>query len=111
MKGRALRLAAVAAIAAAAALPTSAFSAHAAKNHTVKLKNLKFSPKTITIKKGDTVTWKWADKFPHDVTGPFGSSGIKKGATYKVKFSKTGTFSYVCNIHKLKGMKGKVVVK
>src|SRR4051794_22513217 len=67
--------------------------------------------KTVTIKKGGSVKWTWADSAPHNVQG----SGIKskvvagRGHTFTHRFGKKGTFRFTCVVHS--SMKTKVVVK
>jgi plastocyanin len=101
-----------------------------------------FDPATITVKAGETVTWKDANPYePHTVTfnstfkspsdpgatapagvksggtftgtgltssGLFGPAPFFGGPTFSLKFSKAGTYNYVCAIHP--GMKGTVTV-
>ncbi|HYF27978.1 MAG TPA: plastocyanin/azurin family copper-binding protein [Baekduia sp.] len=82
-----------------------------AGNKTVVLKGLDFSPSTVTVKRGDTVTWVWRDgAIKHDVKGKgFKSSALKAKGTHKVRFTRKGTFRYVCSVHGT--MVGKVVVR
>jgi plastocyanin len=83
----------------------------------VVMKNIQFSPKTVTVKKGTTVEWTNNDSVNHDVTkmtgpGPNFSSGsgnLGAGDTYKVTFKTAGTIKYQCTIHP--GMTGTIVVK
>lgn len=81
----------------------------------VVMKDIMFKPATISVAKGDTVTWKNDDTTNHDVTADdksfsSGDAGnIAPGDTYKNTFDKAGTFKYVCTIHP--GMEGEVVVK
>jgi plastocyanin len=104
------KLAAAAGIAAIAAASPVVAQGAAKKNVTVK--NFKFAPAKVSIKKGDSVTWKFLkDPAPHNVKG---SGGIKSKARittgrYTRKFTKAGTFKYICTIHP--NMKGTVVVK
>src|SRR3954451_16737850 len=67
--------------------------------------------KTVTIKKGGSVKWTWADSAPHNVQGPgFKSKTVgKKGFTYTHKFGKKGTFKVICIVHS--SMKTTVKVK
>ena len=61
-----------------------------------------FSPQTLKITVGTTVVWKNTTSAPHTVTsdnGSFGSGTIAPGKTFKFKFTKSGTFTYHCNIH------------
>ena len=83
----------------------------------VGMKNIQFTPKTVTVKKGTTVEWTNDDSVNHDVTkstgpGPNFSSGsgnLGAGDTYKVTFKTAGTVKYRCTVHP--GMAGSIVVK
>lgn len=78
---------------------------------TVKVADYKFVAKTIHIKKGATVTWKWVGKDPHNVTFSGFHSKTQSSGTFKHTFRKRGTFKYLCTIHgKSFAMHGKVVV-
>lgn len=71
-----------------------------------------FSPQTLNIKVGTTVTWKNNTVAPHTVTsdtGAFGSQTISPGGTYSFKFTQAGTFTYHCMIHPY--MMASVIVK
>ena len=64
--------------------------------------NFAFDPGTITVKNGDTVTWKNNDTAPHTVTGDNGgpaSPRLLPGAQYSYTFNTAGTFAYHCAIH------------
>jgi plastocyanin len=71
---------------------------------------------TVTIKKGQKLTWKWTGMHPHTVTvrtGPvkFGSAVLKGvGRSYAHTFSRAGTYNIYCKIHG-NAMTMKVVVK
>ncbi len=72
---------------------------------------LKFTPETITVAVGGTVTWTNTGTVFHTVTGgPMNGTLAAKGATYQVTFDKAGTYAYVCLPHAGVGMKGTVVV-
>ena len=80
-------------------------------NKRVVVDNFRYSPATVSIKKGDTVTWSFRrDAAPHNVKG---SGGIKsrtmRTGTYRKRFSRSGTFRYVCTLHR--NMKGTVRVR
>ncbi len=76
----------------------------------VSIKDFQFQPSTVTIAKGDTVTWTNLDTVVHDVDFKGSDSpDLKKGETYSKTFNDAGTFDYVCSIHP--GMKGKVIVR
>jgi plastocyanin len=85
---------------------------------TVNMQNFAFTPATITVPKGTTVTWINQDSANHqilnDATGTLGqgvlfsSNSLPKGASYSFKFDTAGTYPYHCSIHP--SMKGTVVV-
>jgi plastocyanin len=80
-------------------------------NKTVTVDNFRYSPSSVSIKRGDTVTWRFRrDAAPHNVKG---SGGIKsrtlRTGTYRKRFTRKGTFRYVCTLHAQ--MKGTVRVR
>jgi plastocyanin len=76
----------------------------------VAMKNMKFSPATIEIKKGDAVEWKNDDITPHTATSAtFDSGSIASDAAWRHTFTQTGSFPYNCTFHP--DMKASVVVK
>jgi plastocyanin len=79
----------------------------------VTMKDIKFNPAKVTIKKGQTVVWTNDDSVGHDVTAPGFKSGspggIENGQTFQHKFPKKGAFKYQCSVHP--GMTAQVVVK
>ena len=87
------------------------------KTAAVSQKNIQFSPKTLSVAKGTTVTWTNDDSVNHDVTktggpGPKFSSGsgnMAQGDTYKQKVTTPGTIQYQCTVHP--GMTGTITVK
>lgn len=79
-----------------------------------KAKSCAFSPGSVTIFEGDTVTWSNTTSASHTVTsddssGPIKSSQIKPNGTYSLTFSKIGTFKYHCDSQSTPG--GAIVVK
>lgn len=84
----------------------------------VTLTATSFEPSTITIKVGETVTWKWQTG-THDVEsgtsctpdGKFSSGEPVSGADFEHKFDTAGTFDYFCSVHCAGGMVGKVIVQ
>ncbi len=61
-----------------------------------------FTPATLTVKVGTTVTWTNTGTVSHTVTaddGSFDSGTLASGATYQHTFSKAGTYAYHCSIH------------
>jgi plastocyanin len=71
--------------------------------HLVTIRNFAYSPSTINVAPGDTVTWRNEDSAPHTVTSDTGtelqSPSIGQGGTYQHIFASAGSFSYHCNIH------------
>ncbi|HEX3431712.1 MAG TPA: cupredoxin family copper-binding protein [Rhizomicrobium sp.] len=83
---------------AAAACGTPAY----ADANAVVMKNFDFSPMSLTVPAGTTVTWKNLDGEPHTVTsltGLFRSGGLDQNDTFRFKFTKPGVYKYVCSIH------------
>lgn len=78
---------------------------------TVTIDGSKYAPETITVKKGDTVTWVNKDPFPHTVTsaGKFDSKSIAPNAKWSWRAKTPGEYSYICTLHP--NMKGVVVVR
>ncbi len=109
----AVALAALAATSAAVApaLASGGGGARASGSHVVILKELRFHPSTVTIDRGEAVTWDWRDRGEkHNVTfHGFHSRTISSGA-YTVRFLSKGTFNYRCTLHEAEGMRGTVVV-
>ncbi len=104
----------LAALVAACVAGTALFAIPAlAATKSVSLKDDKFAPKSVTVKKGTTVKFVWKGKHPHNVVvakGPkkFRSKTQTKGS-FKAKVSKKGTYKIICEIHP--GMNLKVKVK
>ncbi len=70
-----------------------------------------YSPSSITITAGDTLTWTNDGTVPegHTVTGDgFDSGTLSHGQTYSHTFTTAGSFPYVCTLHPF--MKGSVTV-
>lgn len=101
------------ALAGGASIPAlAAGGARSSATHNVVLKSLRFHPPTLSVKRGDTVTWLWRDgSTAHNVTGSgFKSRTMSKGS-FTVRFTRKGTFNYRCTIHVSLGMVGKIVVR
>jgi plastocyanin len=85
--------------------------AHAANATTVTIADFQFTPATITIHVGDTVTWVNHGPSAHTATtnnGSFNTGVLQKGHSASHTFTKAGTFTYICSIHPF--MHGTVVV-
>lgn len=86
-------------------------NASAADGTTVVLKDIAFKPGKVSVKAGDTVTWKFEDGgIAHNVVSDDDSfkSDLKDSGTFRYTFDKPGTFNYVCTVHA--GMKGSITV-
>jgi plastocyanin len=84
---------------AAAPQPTTVAAATAV---TVMIKNFDFSPMTLKVPAGASVTWKNLDGEPHTVTsldGAFRSTALDQGDSFTFRFTKPGTYRYLCSIH------------
>jgi plastocyanin len=76
----------------------------------VVAKNIAFNPPTVTIKAGETVTWKFDDSgVAHNVTGEGLRSSDMTSGVFSHTFSRAGDYKYDCTIHS--GMNGEVIVQ
>jgi plastocyanin len=79
---------------------------------TIKMQNIAFDPKSVTVKVGQKVTWTNEDTVDHNVTSQSGetikSDNFGKGGTFSFTPKKAGTIKYVCTIHP--GMDGTLTV-
>jgi plastocyanin len=88
-----------------------ALKAHSARDPGDTISDFKFSPGSLTIHVGDTVTWTNAGPSSHTATannGSFNTGVLAKGASASHTFTSAGTFSYFCTIHPF--MHGTIVV-
>lgn len=80
---------------------------------TVTMKDIAFAPAQVTVKVGDTVTWRNEDSAPHNVVAEqgadFKSDTFEKGGSYRFTARKAGTIDYVCTLHP--GMEGEITVE
>lgn len=111
IQARMARGAALAFALALTALAMAALPARAA-DQSVNIAGLAFSPASVNVNPGDTVTWTNNDAgIPHTVTadnGSFDSGNMTTGQSFSQTFSTAGTFAYHCNVHPQ--MTGTVVV-
>ncbi|HJM40595.1 MAG TPA: alpha-amylase family glycosyl hydrolase, partial [Candidatus Thalassarchaeaceae archaeon] len=73
-------------------------------NHSVDIQSMAFTPNTITIQIGDSITWTNQDSFSHTATstsGPasFDSGTLSNSATFTFTFTTAGTYQYKCDFH------------
>ncbi len=78
----------------------------------IGIDNFQFTPPTLTVKPGTSVTWVNGDDVPHLIAsadGHFQSSKVlDTGQRFTVKFAKPGRYPYFCSLHP--HMQGQVVV-
>jgi plastocyanin len=68
---------------------------------TVTIDNFTFAPAALTVKVGDTVTWKNHDDIPHTVVsaGKFRSKALDTDDSFSFTFTATGDYKYFCSLH------------
>ncbi len=89
---------------------------------------LKFTPKSVRIRVGDSIEWRNSSLLVHTVTAdpdlaalpssahlpagakPFNSGNLEPGGVFRHRFVKPGTYKYFCIPHEAAGMNGEVVV-
>jgi plastocyanin len=75
----------------------------------VDMKNVVFNPKSVAVRVGQTVAWKFDDgAIAHNVTGDGWHSTDRTSGYFTHTFAAAGTYPYRCTIHS--GMDGQVVV-
>jgi plastocyanin len=80
----------------------------------VTIDNFSFTPATLTVAVGTTVTWSNHDDIPHTVVSTddprtFKSKVLDTDEKFSFTFTKAGTYPYFCSIHPK--MTGKVIVQ
>ena len=116
-KQKCLKYVAVSAVAvglfAAAAVRSASPGEQSASGTEVKIDNFTFSPVTLTVPKGTTVSWVNRDDIPHTVVSDdkttFKSKPLDTDQKFSYTFDKPGTYNYFCSIHPK--MTAKVVVQ
>jgi plastocyanin len=87
--------------------------AEAATQH-VAMENYAYSPATLTIQVGDTVTWTNHDQAPHDVVttsapAAFRSPLLNTGESWSFTLTVPGTYAYYCSVHP--DMRAQIIVE
>lgn len=92
---------------ASSSAPARASSGSAA---TVGISHFKFQPATLRIRKGTKVVFSNSSPVPHTATrrGVFDTGRIAPGHRVALRFTRLGTFAYICKIHPF--MHGTIVV-
>lgn len=92
------------------AVPQTTVIATGAETQQVSISNFHFTPQTMTVAVGDTVTWTNDDSTSHIVSiDGVESPELFKGDSWSHTFTAAGAFDYVCTIHP--SMKGTITVQ
>jgi plastocyanin len=78
----------------------------------IQIDNFHYTPPSLVVAPGTTVTWTNADDSPHTVRekdGKFKSAALDTDDTFSQTFTAPGEYEYFCSIHPY--MTGKIVVK
>jgi amicyanin len=83
-----------------------------AADASVTIDNFTFTPQSVTVKAGTTVTWINQDDIPHAIassTKVFKSKTLDTDDKYSFTFTTPGTYEYFCSLHP--HMTGTIVVE
>lgn len=79
----------------------------------VKIDNFSFTPATLTVPVGATVTWVNRDDIPHNIVsseqGKFKSKPLDTDDKFSFTFASAGAYQYFCGLHPK--MVGKIIVE
>jgi len=105
--------AATAGMTAAVVLPGLAQNAPQAAAGAISIDNFTFTPQTLTVKAGTTVTWTNRDDIPHGIAAENNafakSKALDTDDSYAFTFTTPGTYKYFCYVHP--HMTGTIVVE
>jgi len=82
--------------------------------NTVAMSGSVFTPASITVTSGTTITWQNFDNIVHTSTSDstrWDTGNINPGASATITFSTPGTFKYHCTYHRAMGMVGTIIVQ
>lgn len=87
-----------------------------AEPNSVSVRDNSFSPGSLSVTNGTTVTWRWNGSSQHNVTWVVAgapNSATQSSGTYTRNFTSPGSYAYYCSIHgsPTSGMRGTVVVQ
>jgi plastocyanin len=85
--------------------------AQASGSARVGIRHFQYRPGTLVVRRGTTVVFSNSDRVAHTATrrGSFDTGRIAPGRAVGVRFTRRGSFSYFCRIHRF--MHGKIVVR
>ena len=93
--------------------PAAAPAKSSARGTEAKIADFAFSPASIEVRVGDTITWTNDDADAHTVTATagadFDSGTLAQGAEFTFEAKKAGTIAYFCALHP--SMKGTITVR
>jgi plastocyanin len=75
---------------------------HLGFNKQVGIDHFTFSPASLTVAPGTTVTWVNRDEIPHSIVCPalgLRSHAMDTGQTFSSRVTRAGRFQYFCGIH------------
>jgi plastocyanin len=79
----------------------------------ISIDNFTFTPQTLTVKAGTTITWTNRDDIPHGIASENNaftkSKALDTDDSYSFTFSAPGTYKYFCYVHP--HMTGTIVVE
>ncbi|HXX55462.1 MAG TPA: cupredoxin domain-containing protein [Methanoregula sp.] len=84
---------------------TQAQATPAASSDVITIKEFDFTPSSLTVKAGTTVTWVNQGSETHTVSSDqnspvqFASTELPHGASYSFTFSSPGVYPYHCSVH------------
>ena len=107
MRHAGVQIAAALGIGMCATAGLSGFVARAGKPASIVMDSVRFTPGDVTVTLGQSVTWRNADPFPHNVhaqDGTFASADLPPDRRWTFRPSRRGVFEYACTLHP--GMKG-----
>jgi plastocyanin len=85
----------------------------AAPSTAVSIDNFTFTPRTLTVQAGTTVTWTNKDDIPHGIAADNNafarSKALDTDDSYSFTFTTPGTYKYFCYVHP--HMTGTIVVE
>ena len=72
------------------------------KVHTVTIAEMRFTPQTLRVTRGDLIVWVNKDIVPHTATseeGGFDSKTIESNGSWTFRARKAGKVDYICTLH------------
>jgi plastocyanin len=87
-------------------------ASRAADGSQITIHSFAFTPQTLTVDMGTTVTWTNQDETIHSIVCPelkLRSNPLDTNDSFNYVFRKAGTYDYICGVHPY--MKGQVVVR